>query len=210
MEEFKRQGVTIVFVSHNLQAVSALCDRAVLLQRTVRAAGATDEVLRAYVRNQTVAAPPSSAGPVHIVGARLNGGQGGTLEPGQALELALDCVCDRPSRDLIFGVMVHRSTDRLLLYEGHFTCGELGKPLLEAGDAFTVYFDFAANLVRGEYFVECWILHGPTHVYWSQLSPAALFSVEETRTTNGIVDLALKARLADSAAPKRPGMQVAG
>ena len=194
MEEFKRQGVTIVFVSHNLQAVSALCDRAVLLQRAVRAAGATDDVLRAYVRNQTVAAPPASAGPVHIVGARLNGDPDG-LAPGQPLELEIDCVVERPSRDLVFGVMVHRSTDRLLLYEGHFTNDELGMPQFDAGEAFTLYFDFAANLVRGQYFVECWVLHGPTHIYWSVLSPAALFSVAETRTTRGIVDLGLTARL---------------
>lgn len=206
MEEFKRQGVTIVFVSHNLQAVSALCDRAVLLQRAVRAIGATDQVLRAYVQNQATAAPPSSAGPVHIVGARLNSPAGAdALAPGEAVELEVDCVADQASRDVIFGVMVHRSTDRLLLYEGHFTNDELGMPRFEAGDAFTLNFDFAANFVRGEYFVECWVLHSPTHMYWSVLSPAALFSVDESRTTRGIVDIGLTARLVGRASALAAG-----
>ncbi len=196
MEEFKRQGVTIVFVSHNLQAVSALCDRAVLLQRAVRAIGATDEVLRSYVRGQAVATPAVSAGPVHIVSARLDAGGADALDPGQHVQLELDCVVEQSSRDVVFGVMVHRSTDRLLLYEGHFTGEELGMPVFAAGDAFTLYFDFQANFVRGEYFVECWVLHGPTHMYWSVLNPAALFSVEESRTSRGIADIGLTARVA--------------
>ena len=196
MEEFKRQGVTIVFVSHNLQSVAALCDRAVLLQRQVQLIGTADEVLHAYVQNQSASSPPSSAGPVHIVGARLNTGTGSdALKPGQAIELEVDCVAEEVSRNLIFGIMVYRSTDRLLLYEGHFASEELGVRQFESGEAFTMFFDFAAHFVRGEYFVECWILHGPTHIYWSVLSPAALFSVDEARTTRGIVDIGISARL---------------
>jgi lipopolysaccharide transport system ATP-binding protein len=207
MEEFKRQGVTIVFVSHNLQAVSALCDRAVLLQRAVRAIGATDQVLRSYVQNQAVAPPPTSSGPVHIVSARLNTGGAEALDPGQAVQLEIDCAVERPSRDVVFGIMVHRSTDRLLLYEGHFTSEELGMPVFAAGDVFTLYFDFQVNFVRGEYFVECWVLHGPTHMYWSVLNPAALFSVEENRTSRGIADIGLTARLAARASALAAGQK---
>ena len=205
MEEFKRQGVTIVFVSHNLQAVSALCDRAVLLQRAVRAIGATDQVLRSYVQRQAVATPPASSGPVQIVSARLNTGGAEALDPGQTVQLEVDCLVERPSRDVVFGVLVHRSTDRLLLYEGHFTGEQLGMPVFAAGDAFTLYFDFQVNFVRGEYFVECWVLHGPTHMYWSVLNPAALFSVEESRTSRGIADIGLTARLATRAAALAAG-----
>ena len=112
------------------------------------------------------------------------------------MQLEVDCLVERPSRDVVFGLMVHRSTDRLLLYEGHFTDEELGMPAFAAGDVFTLFFDFQVNFVRGEYFVECWVLHGPTHMYWSVLNPAALFSVEESRTSRGIADIGLTARLA--------------
>jgi ABC-2 type transport system ATP-binding protein len=49
--DFKRAGGTIVFVSHDPNAVDAVCDRAVLLEggRVVEE-GASDEVLRAYHR----------------------------------------------------------------------------------------------------------------------------------------------------------------
>src|SRR5688572_789451 len=49
MQDFKRKGVAIVFVSHNLQAVASLCDRALFLAGTTRAIGDPHDVIRAYV-----------------------------------------------------------------------------------------------------------------------------------------------------------------
>ena len=54
MKQFKAEGVAIVFVSHNLQAVSMLCDDAVLLKAgEVEAQGPTEGVLSKYVRSVT-------------------------------------------------------------------------------------------------------------------------------------------------------------
>ena len=49
MVEFKKQGIAIVLVSHNLQAVSQLCETAVYLASSVKASGPTIDVLDAYV-----------------------------------------------------------------------------------------------------------------------------------------------------------------
>src|SRR5437762_9911988 len=49
MEAFKRSGVAIVFVSHNLQAVASLCDEAVFMAGELKARGRPDDVIRAYV-----------------------------------------------------------------------------------------------------------------------------------------------------------------
>ncbi|MBV9404389.1 MAG: ABC transporter ATP-binding protein, partial [Acidobacteriaceae bacterium] len=47
--EMHRQGTTMVFISHDLNAVRAICQRAVLLQRgEVMAEGTPDEVIRRY------------------------------------------------------------------------------------------------------------------------------------------------------------------
>lgn len=49
MEEFREQGKTILFVSHNLSAVQTLCDRACLLSHgKIVELGNPDRVLRAY------------------------------------------------------------------------------------------------------------------------------------------------------------------
>src|SRR5207247_5164695 len=50
MKEFKRRGVAIVFVSHNLQAIAGLCDEAIYLNARVRAQGSTQTTVEQYVR----------------------------------------------------------------------------------------------------------------------------------------------------------------
>jgi lipopolysaccharide transport system ATP-binding protein len=50
MSEVLRSGTTVLFVSHNLHAVSELCQRSVLLEKgRMLAHGPTDEVIRQYI-----------------------------------------------------------------------------------------------------------------------------------------------------------------
>ena len=50
MEDFVKKGVTIIFISHNLQAVVNLCSRALLLQKgTVVESGPTGQIVRRYL-----------------------------------------------------------------------------------------------------------------------------------------------------------------
>jgi lipopolysaccharide transport system ATP-binding protein len=49
MEEFKRQGVTIVLVSHALGDITAICDRAIWIDdHQIAQSGAAEEVVQAY------------------------------------------------------------------------------------------------------------------------------------------------------------------
>ena len=51
MKDVSEQGRTVIFVSHNMGAVSDLCSRAILLtQGTMRLDGPTDKVIKAYVQ----------------------------------------------------------------------------------------------------------------------------------------------------------------
>ncbi len=59
MDEVGRSGRTVVFVSHNLEAVSRLCSRAIWLEGgRIAAIGATDDVVGAYLA--------SAAGPTDV------------------------------------------------------------------------------------------------------------------------------------------------
>src|SRR5262245_2905803 len=59
MQDFKRNGVAIVFVSHDLQAVSALCSRAIFLASTIKAEGHPDDVIQAYTSSATATSEAS-------------------------------------------------------------------------------------------------------------------------------------------------------
>ena len=52
MLSFKREGVTILFVSHNMQAVTTLCDRVVLLEKGNKIIdGSTSDIVSYYLEN---------------------------------------------------------------------------------------------------------------------------------------------------------------
>ncbi len=52
MNEVARGGRTVLFVSHNMQTIRALCSRSVLFNRgRLEATGASDEVIRQYLAN---------------------------------------------------------------------------------------------------------------------------------------------------------------
>ena len=49
MREFKRKGVTMLFVSHSMPSVKLICDRVIwIADRRVHMSGAPAEVVRAY------------------------------------------------------------------------------------------------------------------------------------------------------------------
>ena len=80
MEWFKAQGVAIVFVSHNLQAVASLCDRALLLAGKTVAHGPPDEVIARYVEsNELVAGEQTST--VLLAAQLLQDGQSAQVVP---------------------------------------------------------------------------------------------------------------------------------
>ncbi len=197
MEDFKRQGVTIVFVSHNLQAVSALCERAVLLHRRVQTIGPTDEVLHAYVETQASTPAPTTSGAVQVLAARLRNRAGETQDtwrPGQQAVLEVDVTLAEPITDLTFGFRAFRSTDRLMVFEGQYKDAELGLETLTPGDQVTLAFEFQVNVIRGEYFLEFWVLHSSTHRFLAIQSPAAILSVAHDRMARGVADLAVNVR----------------
>jgi hypothetical protein len=187
-----------MFVSHNLQAVSMLCNKALYLQRDVQAIGPVDEVVRTYVAKSHSAAGAVTSGGVTIERAELLGAAelgDRAVSPGTEMTLRVTYRAKEAIRDLTFGFVVHRSTDMLVVYDAHCTQSELGLADPVAGRVFAVDYRFRVNLTRGNYFLDCHVLHNPTSTHISRLTPAGTFNVQETRTWTGVADLELAPRL---------------
>ena len=202
MHLFKRQGVAIVFVSHNLQAVANLCERAVFLQRSVRAQGPSPEVIEQYVRADSLESS-TGHGAVEIVRAELlddRGQPASVVEPGDALTLRVRYATSAPATDLLFGFLAYRSTDRLLVYDANFGSSELALPPVAGGEQLVVDFRFRAHLTRGQYHLACHVFDTSTQEYTSRVSPVGVFTVREGRTFAGIADLEVTPTLAASSA----------
>ncbi|MGI8510474.1 MAG: ABC transporter ATP-binding protein [Gemmatimonadaceae bacterium] len=201
MKTFKHDGAAIVFVSHNLQSVAELCDRAVYLHSTIRAQGPVQDVIGTYL---AAAAAPSADGPssgngtaVAIVGAKLTTEDGAPAEivaPGTPLRLSVEYLAREPLNGVYFSMTLYRSTDGLLVYGADVDPGELGLDPIEAGRRFTITYDFRANMTRGQYHLETKVHHGATNTTLAQLMPAGVIGIAESRSYRGVADLLLQCR----------------
>jgi hypothetical protein len=143
-----------------------------------------------------------------------SGAPASIVEPGDELTLRARLEVREPLDDITFGFMLYRSTDQLIVYEGNVLDRVIGFSGLSQKET-TIEFTFRANLTRGQYHIECYALHNPTHEYLSRLVPAALFTVQEDVTCRGVADLHLSPGLAgpvEAGAARRPrvGASAAG
>jgi lipopolysaccharide transport system ATP-binding protein len=200
MEDFKRHGVAIVFVSHNLQAVASLCDTALYVGGEACAQGPAREVIRTYVHAGEGDVTVSSGAAVEIVTAQLLDSQGrhaDVVQPGSRLTLRVTYAVREAVADLTLGFILYRSTDLLTVYDGNLGGSELGLEFLSPGEKITVEFGFRVHLTRGLYHLACHVLHNPTHQFLSRLCPASMFNVQETQTYGGVADLELVCTVAE-------------
>jgi homopolymeric O-antigen transport system ATP-binding protein len=193
MKEFKRDGVAIVFVSHNLQAVSTLCDEAVFMAGEVKAQGRPDDVIRAYVTKASDPTEASNNDAIRIVSTGLYDDRGrpvvSAVEPGSPLRLRVRFSPTVDARDVTFGFLLFRSTDNLLVYDGHFTNTEIGLSSIKAGEPFEVDFPFKGNVTRGHYHIATRIYDNILQQFHAIVSPPVVFSVDELQTWDGIAHL---------------------
>jgi lipopolysaccharide transport system ATP-binding protein len=201
MRDFKKRGVGIVFVSHNLQAVSDLCERAVHLQHGLRCIGPTPAVLDSYIRSRAEAQTGEASPEAAIRSVRLVDLSGTTVDrvaPGADLVLQVEYSIQPSMTDLTFGLLLHRSTDGLTVYDANFTPAELNIDWSAAprdGDAAQIVrvdYHLKANVTRGHYHFDCHVFHNATQRILHRVTPAAQVSVHEKRTWAGIADLGVR------------------
>ncbi len=130
--EMRRQGVTILFVSHSQDLVRSICDRVLWLDHgRVRADGPADRVTRQYLshdldRMEAAMRPRAGAGPRPAGGKRAEitrvtlldeaGQARSVFQTGQRLVIALDYVAHEPIPSPVFGLAIHRQ-------DGAHVCG---------------------------------------------------------------------------------------
>jgi ABC-type sulfate/molybdate transport systems ATPase subunit len=101
LQQSRADGTTLVFVSHDLSAVRAVCERAVWLDHgTVQDDGPVDQVLGSYREDvESAARVARPDGPVQVVDLQIAGGSA-TVAAHEAVSIRveLDADHDRPVR----------------------------------------------------------------------------------------------------------------
>ena len=159
IKQFQREGRTIVFVTHGLDSVRELCDRAILLERgTVLVDGTPLQAIRTYRERYEEAADElpkdyEGSGGARIAGVRVLGGDGEprrSFSPGDALSLELTVDALQPVPEWITGVAILNVFDQVVYGTTSERIGTRFAPLVAGRQ--TVRWTFpSVPLVDGQY-----------------------------------------------------------
>jgi lipopolysaccharide transport system ATP-binding protein len=154
LRKFRRDGVPICFVSHNMQAVASLCDRVLFLRsRQPAILGAVDEVLSAYTAGGSAASDDRiriASASLALAGQDAGQAQLDPVRPQTALTLRVLFEAAELLPQCVIGFEVVRN-DGVVVFNGSPMLDGAPAVTLEPGALFEMRFDFVANLLRGTY-----------------------------------------------------------
>jgi lipopolysaccharide transport system ATP-binding protein len=182
-------GTTVVFVSHNLHAVTSLCQRAMLMERgQVVAVGTSGDVMRQYLERGTTTTDEAAA----MREARLarveivhSSGESLRFESGQ--EVTIEVQVDARVRCENLAVVIECFDEEQ--YPAFNTSTErLGQDAftLEAGESFVTTFSLKLNLAPGTYQLAAYLYRYDIQRNYDTKMPAATFYVTSDIDVKGV------------------------
>ena len=181
------EGRTVLFVSHNMAAIRALCDKGVLLKEgLLELTGPIDEVASAYgstnpatYRDHTVIldAPPARCSVwIESVTVLCNGIPNATLEFGDRLSLKIGFRASRPIKTPIIGLLIRSARGGNVINANNYYQGSnsYDEPL-ETGN---IICDLSSvPLMADDYTVSFWLCRDPQEQH--HVEDVLHFRVEE-------------------------------
>jgi ABC-type polysaccharide/polyol phosphate transport system ATPase subunit len=191
MHRLVAEGTTVIFVSHNLQAVQMLCSSALLLKTgEVAALGTTAEVMSKYLC--TPSESSVSKFPTWIGGISLHGDDGikANFYSGERAHLRIVVRPSEPLQDCQLGLIVHRATDGLAVCDYNLPLSQVGPFHENDSGCIPISIGLDMNLLRGAYVVSLHIYHTPSAQWIVYADRAASFFVAEGLSWDGVAHLA--------------------
>jgi homopolymeric O-antigen transport system ATP-binding protein len=207
LERFRHDGIPIAFVSHNMQAIATLCDRALLLRPGQDPLiGEVQAVLAEYVSSKAASSDPR----LRVGDVRLRRRDGRVLDepvpPGTLLTLDVEIGVTEALPRCGVAIQIVRS-DGLVMFMGLSTLDGGHDVDLEPGDCLKSSITFSANMLRGTYIVNLHLVDTLRHWPAAVVNGITLFVVTETTRIQGCAEIQPEYQLAvtrgAAAAPSR-------
>ena len=191
MRSVVKQGTTVIFVSHNLQAVQMLCSRTLLLKvGKVAAMGPTAEVVNQYVCSPAETSPqefPTWVGSISLCDA--TGAIKANYSPGDSAQLRFIVRPSEPLEQCLLVLRVHRATDSLAICDYHLPLAQSARFAVAASGDVPLSVHLSMNLLRGAYVLSLHIYHKPTNCYIARADRIANFFMDEALSWEGVTHL---------------------
>jgi lipopolysaccharide transport system ATP-binding protein len=196
LARFRRDGIPIAFVSHNMQAIASLCDRVLLLRPNQEPTlGDVSTALMEYASSKGSMADPRVV--VHDAVLR-DAGTGehlrGPVRPATslALDVELSAVEALPRCGVLIQVV---RSDGMVMFTGMSTLDGLAAVDLAPGASLRCQITFLANVLRGTYMINLQLVD--TLRQWPEavISGVQSFVVTETTRVAGTSELLPRYRI---------------
>jgi lipopolysaccharide transport system ATP-binding protein len=189
MADFRREGVAIVFVSHNLSAIRAVCDRVLVLRRgEMQFLGPPTA---AFANYSTILQPgdgeqQGTAGHEAVVEIfDASGQRAEVVAVGSEVVLRAAVSLERSTSSLASAIRVRKlDSGEVASFARSADAGQPNCPT-EAHDPIDIEWRFKANLAGGHYSVELVLFESDLGETILRLNPAAHFGVADERSTQG-------------------------
>jgi ABC-type polysaccharide/polyol phosphate transport system ATPase subunit len=190
LRQFKRSGVALVLVSHNLAAVSSLCDSTLVLRRgEVCAFGDTPSGIAAYASLATIRPDAGEARPATEVVVEIRdvlGGQTQQVNSGDQFVIVAHAQISRHEADLVSGIRIRRVDTGEAIWFSRSEAAGCEPIAVEPLTSFCTHWAMTANLARGHYSVEVVLFDARTERIIARVSPAGYFVVDGGQTVAGV------------------------
>ena len=195
IKQFQHEGRTIVLVTHAIDVVSQLCDRAIMLEKgEVVIDGKAQQAVRAfrerYAPQVDTANDTWGTGEVKVTEQRVTNGRGepkDRFEPGDRLGIELTVEVSEPVEDPVVGVAIYNHLD-VLVYGTNTAL--LDVSLGRVDGSRIIRFDFGdIPMVEGQYFVTTAIHSRDEAVQYHWLERQLSFKVFSLAEHAGVLHL---------------------
>lgn len=215
MEEFRRQGTVIVFVSHDMNAIVSLCSSAILMQAgQVVATGTPPDVVKAYTTVAFRVIGEEEADGIiedqfgvvtrqlEIVGADLRDAMGRPARSFYSGDTATLVLRYRAHRDIgapIIGMGV-RDSNASTVYGTNTSQQRVDTGDIAAGEEIEVRFPLTLNLCEGSYSVNASAVPSAGGIMLNWREDLVSFQMLGDQTSSGIADLRASVQIEKSSA----------
>ena len=188
MQQFARSGIAIVFISHNLSAISMLCTRVLVLrQGQVQALAPTHDALTVYAAMAQQASGANAGRELVIQVLDRDRRPVSEVTAGAPLHVRCRAHGDPGAGPLSIELLVRHLETGSYVYRCQSHNAGADPITLKAGETLEMEWSLTANLGRGHYAVSAALLNEGRS--WLAVSNPALLTVNERESEQAVVFL---------------------
>jgi lipopolysaccharide transport system ATP-binding protein len=190
MSSILKGGATVLFVSHNLKAVSELCSRAMLLKKgEVAIIGDTDSVVRHYLQDAQELSAGDESEPVYVSQVKVSDerGERSTFESGQTAWIDVEMTARERVQKLAILLFLADENQYQIFRTSTEALGH-GRFCLDPGESYRCRFELRLNMGEGTFYLDVAIGRYDIQKLYHRKALAATVFIRSTSAVRGAVN----------------------